>query len=94
MRRRSSRADAGLHGGERAARRDREDFTDDDAYHRDHQTLQHNITKNRSASGAQRHPNADFLGPKTYAIRDNAVEADRCKYQREQAETREDQVTS
>ena len=46
--RRRRRADAGLHRGERAARWDCEDFTDDDAYYRDGQTMQHHITKNRA----------------------------------------------
>ena len=55
---------------------------------RDRQTMQHHIAKNRATPGAQRHPNADLLGPKTDAIRDHTVEANGCEQQREQAETR------
>ncbi len=73
-----------------AARRDRQDFADDDACDRDRETVPQHVAKNRAAPGAQRHPNADFLGPKTYAIRDHPVETDGRKHQREQAKTRED----
>ena len=49
---RAPRSNAGLHRGERARRRDCQDFTDDDAGNRDRQTMQQHIAKNRVTPGS------------------------------------------